>query len=254
MKITTDGLVIREQSLREQDKIITILTRSNGVVRAFVHGAKNIKSPLSAASGLLTYSDVSVYFGKESNVIDEAHTRELFYPLRSDVEKLALAQYFCELLRELAPENEPAEDFLRLALNTLHFLCGDAHPTALLKGLFELRLLTLSGYMPDLIGCADCRRYEDEEMLFLPSGGTLLCGSCARKRSADLSFPAVHTGMGATAAMRHSVYSEFNKLYSFSLSENVLPAFTQAAEKYLLHSLGHGFKSLDFYSTLTQVT
>lgn len=246
MKISTDGLVIREQNIREKDKLITILTRSNGIVRAFVNGAKNIKSPKSAASGLLTYSRFVIYSSRDTYTVDEASAQEVFVELRSDLKKLALAQYFCELLNEIAPENEPAEDFLRLALNSLHFLCKGSKSCDQIKSIFELRLLTIAGYMPDLICCDECKCYEHEQMSFLPKSGILVCGDCI----GGYSERAILTGLGVTTALRHCVYAKLEKLFLFSMPDDAIAVLAAAAEEYTRAQLEKPFKSLDFYKTL----
>lgn len=246
MRFSTDGLVIREQNIRERDKLITVLTRSNGIVRAFVHGAKSIKSPKSTATGLLTYSRFNFYKGRENYIIDECSAKEVFMPLRRDVEKLALAQYFCELLGELAPEDDDAEEYLRLVLNSLHFLCRDDRSPALIKSTFELRILTISGYMPNLICCDGCACYEHNNMQFLPDKGILVCGDCMD----SYKERKIQTGLGVTAAMRHCVYSEFNKLFAFTLNDEALPTLDFASEEYLHSQVNRRFKTLEFYKSI----
>lgn len=246
MKISTDGLIIREQNIREQDKLVTVLTRSNGIVRAFVHGAKNIKSPKSTATGLLTYSRFLIFSSRDRYIIDDAVTQEVFMSLRKNVEKLALAQYFCELLAELAPENDNAEEYLRLALNSLYFLCKDSRPDILIKSVFELRLLSLAGYMPDLVCCRDCACYENKSMFFLPQSGKLVCGNCISK----CNERSIQTDLGVTAAMRHCVYAEFEKLFAFSLAEKALPTLELAVEEYMTHHIEKKFGTLDFYKQM----
>ena len=246
MKIETDGLVIREQNIKEQDKLITVLTRNNGILRGFVHGAKSIKSAKSSASGLLTYSRFSFYKNRDTYVIDDCHTLEIFTALRNDIEKLSLAQYFCELLETLVPEGENSEEQLRLALNSLFFLCSGKRPALLVKCIFELRLMALAGYMPDLVCCEECGCFEHEHMNFIPESGTLLCGECI----AVCNKKRIETGFGVTRAMRHCIYSEFDKLFSFTLAEESLPVFDHVMEEYISVHIERKFKARDFYKQL----
>ena len=238
--------MIREQSIKEQDKLITVLPRSDGLIRAFIHGAKSIKSPKSTASGLLTYSRFSIYKGRDSYIIDECYAQEVFMPLRKDVEKLALAQYFCELAGELAPEGENAEEQLRLTLNSLHFLCQGSKPLSLIKSTFELRMLTLAGYMPNLVCCDSCGCYEHEDMRFLPQKGLIVCGDCCGKYSGAQ----IRIGLGVTRAMRHCVYSEFSKLFAYSLKEEAQPRLEAVSEEYLKMQISKTFQTLEFYKML----
>ena len=146
MKLSTDGLILKEMSISDNDKLITILTRKKGVIRAFVKGAKNLKNKNAAATQLLCYSRFTIYKGRDKYIIDESQLEELFFELRGDIEKLSIAQYFCELCISVIPEETYSEDFLRLILNALFFLCKDKLDKELVKSLVEMRLMSFSGY------------------------------------------------------------------------------------------------------------
>jgi len=238
--------VIREQSIKEQDKVITILTRSNGIISAFVYGAKNIKSSKSAATGLLTYSRFVIFKNRERYIVDEADAQEHFLSLRNNINKLALAQYFCELLLELSPEEDAAVSQLRLALNGLYILSKGDRPEEVVKSAFELRLLGLGGYMPNLICCDECGCYEHEQMCFVPETGLLICGDC--KSSVNNEY--IVTGLGVTHAMRHCIYCEFPKLFSFNLSKESLERLEYVVERYISCQINRNFKTLDFYKQM----
>ena len=246
MKLTTDGLIISEMNIGEQDRLVTVLTRSHGIIRAFVKGAKNIKSSKNAATGLLCYSRLDIFSGRDKYIIDDAVTQEMFFKLREDIEKLSLAQYFCELMGYLAPENENAEPYLRLILNTLYFLTNGKRANDILKAIFELRILSISGYMPDLICCTECGCYEAEKMYFQPVSGTIICGDCLRKSGET----AIETGMGVTTAMRHIIYSPFEKIYSFTLDNEGERLLERVSEIYMLTRIDKSFTALKFYKTM----
>lgn len=246
MKISTDGLILREQNIGEQNRLVTVLTRSHGVVRAFVRGCRSLKSPKGSATRLLCYSRLVIFIGRDTYTIDEAQSEEMFIPLRQDVVKMSLAQYFCELAIHYVPENLPAGDYLRLLLNALYLLSHDKRPTGLIKAAVELRMLTLGGYMPDLICCEGCKCYEHEKMYFLPKRGVLLCGDCLKENVED----SILLGMGVTTAMRHCVYAQFDKLFQFSLPPDSIALLERASEEYLLHISEKTFKTLDFYKTI----
>ena len=143
MQMETDGLMIGEQSVGESDRLVTVLTRDEGVVRAFARQAKRTGSTKVSATQLFCYSRLTLYKGREKYIIDDARPIELFFDLRRDIERLALAQYFCELARSLAPQEAPAGDFLRLLLNSFHFLSKGMRPPLLLKAVVEMRMLLL---------------------------------------------------------------------------------------------------------------
>lgn len=245
--MTTDALIIRENNnIGESDRFVTALTRDIGIVHASARGARNIKSRHSSATQLLSYSRLMLHRGRDKYIIENAEPIQVFFELRSDIGKLALAQYFCELAGVLAPQEEPAEDYLRLILNSLHLLAAGKREPRLVKSVFELRILGLAGFMPDLLACSVCGAYESDTMRFLPREGTLLCGDCSQRDS--------RTGGQALfadvlAAMRHIVYSEFDKCFSFTMSDAGLTMLEKTAEVFLLAQLNRGFKTLDFYHT-----
>ena len=123
MTFRTDGIVIREQMSGEQDRLVTVLTREKGVIKAFVNGARNPKSKNVAATGLLCYSDFSIEKTKKDvYVIKEATAKEVFFSLRENIINLSLAQYFAELTYELGPREEDSSEFLSLILNAVYLV------------------------------------------------------------------------------------------------------------------------------------
>ncbi len=243
VQVKTQGLVIREQPVGESDKLVTVLTRDEGVVRAFARRAKNLKDSKNSATGLLCYSRLNLYKGRDKYIVNDAFPIEVFFGLRKDITALALGQYFCALSAELVPEGVESGEYLRLVLNALHFLCEGKKPPALLKPIVELRMLSISGFMPDLIGCARCGAYEAETMVFQVQEGNIRCKDCGGK--------GLPLSMGALTAMRHIVYSDFAKIFSFSLSEAAGKELSRAAEAYTVQVLQKRPQTLDFYNSLT---
>ena len=244
MQFQTDGLVIREMTIGESDRLIWILTRERGVVRAFARRAKNYQSSLHAATQLLCYSHFKISEGKDKFMVNEARPIEVFFGLREDLTRLSLAQYFCELAGVVAVDGLDAAEILRLVLNALHFLTKNTRPPLLLKGAVELRMLSTAGFMPDLVACSHCGAYEHPAMVFYPQEGTLLCGECMPPAGG------VPVPPGVLTAMRHVVYSDFEKIFSFTLGEASQQQFALAAERYVRATLPQKLPALDFYRSL----
>lgn len=244
MRTNTDGLILKEQNIGEKDKLVTVLTRHNGLVRAFVRGAKSVKNRKNSSTGMFCYSKISLYKTKDSYIIDEAEPKELFFELRSDLDKLALAQYFSELIISLVREDEPAEDYLRLILNSLHFLAKNKMPNEQVKAITELRLMCIAGFMPNLIACERCGEYETNPMYFDVEDGLLYCENCG----ANTMF--LPLDIGLVKALRHIAFSDFEKIYFFKMENHALPDLSYITEKYLLSKLQRNFKTLEFYNSI----
>ena len=244
IKITAPGLVIKEQSIGESDRLITVLTAQYGLVRAFSRGAKKTKSKKLAATSLLAYADFTFVKTKDAYSVEDAMVKEVFFELRQDVEKMALAQYFCQLANEFCEEDYESEEILRLFLNALWLLKSDKKSTDFIKAVVEFRLMSLSGYMPALLACDKCAEYESEYMYFSFDSGKIYCQNC------------VSSGQGyclnasVIQAMRYVSLSDFEKIFSFTMSEEALNRFCEMAEMYLLHKTERKFSTLDFYKVL----
>lgn len=180
MHITTDGIVLRERAIDEFDCVLTLLTRERGIISAYARGAKKPRGTLRVPAELLSYSCFVLFSNRERYSVDKADLDTVFMGVRGDVEKLSLASYFCELTAQVAPREENADGYLRLLLNTLYLLDTGKRACGFLKPVYELRLLTMAGFMPNLVACAGCGCYEAEEMFFLPQSAQLACGECVR--------------------------------------------------------------------------
>ncbi len=244
MRTNTNGLILKEQNIGEKDKLVTVLTRHNGLVRAFVHGAKSFKNRKNSATGMFCYSKISLYKSKDTYIIDEAEPIESFFGLREDLDKISLAQYFGELSLCLVQEEEPAEEYLRLILNSLHFLSHGTLPNEQIKAITELRMLGIAGFMPNLISCDRCGEYETDTMYFDLENGLLYCENCMP------STALLPLSLSLVRAMRHICFSDFERIYSFKMEKNALSDLSYITEKYLLATLSRGFKTLDFYNNI----
>lgn len=248
MVFNTDGLILTEQSVGESDKLVTVLCEQYGIIRAFVKGAKNIKNKNSSATQTLCFSQMSIFKGRDKYIINEAESQETFCNLRNNIEKLSLAQYFCELAMVLAPQEENAEQHLKLILNALYFLNEGTRNSVLLKGIVELRMLSLSGYMPDIICCKKCGEYESDIMYYHPFENTLYCSKCnINSKNNDKYFILTRNVM---YALRYTLYTDINKLFSFNLLNPTLSEYCRVCEEYLLSTVERDFKTLRFYKEI----
>ncbi|MBE6766907.1 MAG: DNA repair protein RecO [Ruminococcaceae bacterium] len=245
MSIATDGLVIRVNNVGEYDRIVSVLTADYGIIRAFVHGARSLKNKNASATSLLSYSHFTFSKKRDTYTITDSAVNKIFFNLRGDIVKLSLAQYFCEIAENLAPVEDEAKEYLRIMLNSLHFLSESARPSAMLKAITELRMLAISGYTPDIVACRECACYEADTMFFDAINGELYCPDC-RPPVANL----LPIGKGVLAAMRHIVYSSFDKLYNFSLPDESLDNLSHITETFLLSQIEHRFTALEFYKNL----
>ena len=243
-RFTTEGLVIKEMDVGESDRLVTLFTHEYGLIKAFASGAKNMKSKKGAATALLTYSSFTILNKKGTLRIYEATPQASFFSMGSDFEILALSQYFCELALNFAESGIENQEFLRLILNSLHFLTKEKKYPPLIKAITELRTAVISGYMPNLLACNNCGKFEDDIMYFNIADGTLSCNEC--KENTDCFW----LDKTLLSAMRHIAFSQFSKLYSFEIPESSAKRLSKITEKYITVQTDYNFSSLDFYNTV----
>lgn len=251
MQITTDAIVIREKKFKG-DRILLLLSKDYGVLSAYARGASSPKSKYAAATELFSYSNFVLTQKGENFWVDSADTNKIFFGLRNDINKISTASYFCELTSYLAPKNEEAYEYLRLILNCLHFLSEDKRNSAFLKSLFELRLLTMAGFMPNLVACDNCGEYQTQKMFFSPEKGILICSKCSDSYDDLNGFTKID--ISVLSAMRHIIYSDFEKLFSFSLSDNSLKNLNNLSQAYTLSHIDFVPKTLTFLQQTELIT
>jgi DNA repair protein RecO (recombination protein O) len=158
---------------------------------------------------------------------------------------MALAQYLCELAYEFCEEDYESEEILRLFLNSLYLLKSDKKTPSFIKAVTEFRLMSLAGYMPQLVGCDICGEYETAVMGFDKESGKIYCEKCTPPHSFKVQLSVIK-------AMRFVALSDFEKIFSFSVSDDNLKIFQYLTEDYLLNKTQRKFKTLDFYNVIKE--
>ena len=172
MHETKRGLVLREVAYREADMMLTVLTESGGKVAAAARGVRRKNSKLSAAVQPLAYSEFSCYEGGGRTTVNEAEPIELFFELRTDLVKFALASYFSELLEVTADAEVENPELIRLGLNSFYALAKLNKDPRLIKAAFELRVVRYAGYQPSLGVCPVCGKVPSRPAFSLTNGLT----------------------------------------------------------------------------------
>lgn len=259
MQYSIDGLVVRETEAGENDKRITLLTAERGKITVSAKGARSLKSKYMNAIGLFTYGNYEITERAGFSWLGGASVIEPFYPIRDDIDRLALASYIVDVAGELSGAEEPAEELLRLTLNTLYAIANDLKPHAQIKAVYELRAMAMSGYMPMLDGCGLCGKDRSGLMYLDIMNGMLKCDECIHKFNSKREIPVNEDGAAvilvpmnysALSAARYITEAPLAKVMSFVLEDETLKMLSKMSETYLLHHLEKNFSSLDFYNSV----
>lgn len=244
--IVTKGIVLRETETKDADKILTLLTEDRGKLSVIARGVRRRGCKYAACAQPLAYSEWTLYQKGAWYYANEGATLELFNGLRQDLDAMALGFYFAELTETVTVEETPSRELLRHLLNGLYALSALHKPSWLVKPAFEVKLLCLAGYEPLADSCAYCGAAEPERPMLDVVQGVLRCGRCG----AGESLSSVPLCPGSLAALRHVVYGDPKRLYSFQIGEDALRRFGAAAEAFAAAQLERGFRTLDFYKSL----
>lgn len=272
MTETIKGVVLRETAIGDYDKIMTVLTADRGKLSVFARGAKRLKSPLFTATQIFSYSEMTIYRSANHYYLRSADLIENFYRMRDYLEGSALAGYIADIAADIAVENQNETELLRLVLNCFHAISLQKKPTLQIKAVFELRAASGAGFMPNLVACAGCGNSDLEIYYFDVNDGIFRCEECyrtealiAEKLAQRQSEPdAIYQTTGQTialispsvfAAMRFSVYSQAQRIFSFELKDKqTLLDFSKVAENYLLCHLEKNYATLEFYHAVSEIS
>ena len=247
------GLVLRGVNLGEADRLITIFTKEMGNVSAMVKSARSLKSKNMYSTQQFCYSSFILMSRGDKYWVKEANLIESFYGLRESIEALSLAGYIVEVLSDVTVA-EREDELLRLALNCLYSLSEKKYDLEKIKAAFEIRSLSIIGFMPDVLYCVDCR-CRDGEFFFDILGGYIRCYECHSKAERENRYIPDDgerhivsiLSEGAKIALGYLVHSPIERIFAFNISDEDMHLLSRATEEYLLNQLERSFKSLEFY-------
>jgi DNA repair protein RecO (recombination protein O) len=245
----SDAFVLHTYKLGETDQIVVLFTREFGKLRAVV---RRSHSPRRHTAGY--YQPLmllhAIVFGRPGQPLYRMHSVDIVQalrPLHEDFSLLRCGLYITELIDAATHEREPVPELFTLLHQALEQLTQTATPEMLLR-LFELRLLMLTGYTPQLLYCAHCTRdLQPHERTFSPRLGGLLCTACAA--TARQTFT---VSPEAVAYLRHALESDALEPPLVLLAATApLAATVQQELERLLHThltlcLGRELKSYAF--------
>ncbi len=239
---TVNAIVLREVRYREADRMLTLLTDTDGKLSAKARGALRKGSRMAAATQQLTYSELTLFGNRGRWTVDEGLVKEGFDGLREDIGALALGCYFAECLDAMSVDDQPDPALMQLGLNSLYALSRGLCEQEKIKAAFELRLMCLAGYTPGVDGCAVCGRAEPAEPVLSPEEGGVCCRGC--RKAAYGGFPLCSQSL---SALRYIVSAPAKRMLGFGIDEKPLQRLSAAAEGYFLAKAERGFATLDYW-------
>ena len=231
-----DGVVLRTQKLGEADRIITILARKTGRVRAVAKGVRRTKSRFGARLEPFTHVDLMLYPGRSLDVITQAEViRPYGAALTPDYPRYTAGVAMLETAERFTPEDkEPSLRQFLLLVGGLRALGETGRDPRLVLDAYLLRSLSVAGYAPALEECARCGTRGRLPAFAIPAGG-MVCGAC---RPHGAAAP----GAGTVALMAALLQGDWDSADSSERRHQVECSGLVAA--YLQWHLEHSIRSL----------
>lgn len=244
----TEAIVLRRMDLGEADRLLTLFTPGEGKVKAI---AKGVRRPNSKKSGHLepfSRSRLMLARGRNLDIITQAEAINQFPNLQTDLERLGAAAYLVELIDRFTVEeggSEPLYDLLLAALLQL----DNQVPLAPLARYFELRMLDLVGYRPELFQCVGCgQEIEARDQYFSAVEGGILCPNCGQR-----SESAERISLSALKVLRHYQRSSYEVAVAPKVRQQVHVELDSLMESYLVYLLERKLNAPEFLRRVRQL-
>jgi len=188
--IETEALILRTYNLAEADKIVVCLTRAHGLIRGVAKGCRKLRNRFGASLEPFTLINLTYYQKEHQELVSFRQTEILrsHFKLSSDAAILTGLAYIGDLLIEFSPPHQANDTLFRMTSACLEAVTAYPEDLQTVLRYFEVWLLKIEGFLPDLRRCADCHRaFESDESVYLGRDLALRCAGCREDRGAAMS-------------------------------------------------------------------
>lgn len=207
-----EGIILRRRNIGEADTIFTVFTESDGKFEAVARGVRKSTSRMRGHLEPLTLSRFQLARGRSIDVFSQAETIRSFPALIADLDRCSAAIACAELVDRFTAEHVENRYLFALLLDALDAL--EAAPDIrMVQRYFELHLLNDAGFELQLFACAACSQHlDEEETLFAPEAGGLVCRNCRSGAGAGRLL-----SVRAIKVLRHAARSALDSFCALTL-------------------------------------
>lgn len=237
----TEAIVLRRRDFGEADRLLTLYTPERGKLSALAKGARKPTSRKAGHVELYIRAQLLLAQGRDLDIVTQAETVDAYRPLREDLLRTTYASYCVELLDKFtvdALENRPLYDLLAAALG---WLCA-ARDLQLTTRYYELQLLGLVGYQPELFRCAARgEAIQAEDQFFSAPDGGVLCPACGPGRPGGAPI-----SQAALKLMRYFQSNAYDRIAVLNVRPLVHAELERVLYRYITYLLERQLKSVQF--------
>lgn len=234
--VKTKGIIIAEKIMSDFDKMLTILTPNMGKIECVAKGSRRPKSLLMAGTQFLCFGEYLLYKGGENYSMNSCETIELFYNIRTDLDKLKYAVYITKIINDVTTENQNNYKVLQLYLNTLYVISNTDKDLELITSIFRLRLLSIIGYRPEIKECKKCKEKGNLTKFSIKDNG-FKCEACGKQEPG-----AINMNETTKDAIRYAILADAKKIYSFQVPQETKEELKIISKLYLTEKLEKDYK------------
>ena len=185
-----EAVILRTHKLGEADRIVTMLTKGHGKIRAVAKGVRRTASKFGSRLEPFMVADIQLYEGKSLDTVNQAESLGAYgSEIVADYAKYTSANVMVETADRLT-DSEPAPQQYLLLVGALRSLSRGEHPPALTLNSYLLRALSLAGWAPTFDACSRCGEPGAHEQFVVQLGG-LVCANCAPTGAAKIDASTV---------------------------------------------------------------
>ena len=233
------GIIIRQANYGDAHRMLWIFTETDGIIKAVRYGIRGKKTSNAAAFQLFSYADFKlrpsrgdIMTAVSADVIDG------FYPVSEDIKKLSLVTYLSDITFSILGEANPDKRILALFLNAVYAAAYRDEMWQKLKTVYELKLMSLGGFLPKLDKCMVCGGAPE---YFSCDKGSVVCR--LHHSAGDIKLDEVLLSL-----MRYISACEIKKMLSFNVEDQeVFGRLNEITEKYVRLQCDMEFKSLKYF-------
>lgn len=239
MKI--NGIILSENNLGDFDKMLTMLTPGMGKISCVAKGARRPKSALLAGTQIFCFGEYLMYKGTNTYHINSVEPIEIFYNIRTDLEKLKYAVHINKIIQDVTHENQNCYNILQLLLNTLYTISETDKNLDLVLSVFKLRLLSIIGFTPNVSNCVNCGEKKNVQGFSIKDNG-FKCIACGKQ---DTSI--IQMSESTLNAIKYTIIAPAKKIYSFTIRDESLEEFKLITKIYFNDKLEKEYKLEDLF-------
>lgn len=238
-----EGIVIREKSYRETSKLITVLTKEEGILTFLAKGAKSLKSDLRSNTTKLTYGLFTVFYKEDSlSTVTAVDILENFKEIKKDIEKISYASFLLELAEQTLKQNAKEEIYLYL-IDSLRKI-EEGYDPLVITNILELKYLDFLGVMPFLDACSICGEKIGIRTIAAKSGG-LVCKNCLTTEKL--------VSEKTIKLLRLYYYVDISKISKLEVSDIAKKEINEFLDDYYDHYTGLYLKTKNFLKNLNKI-